>query len=140
MQGAISGAHSVPGNKVGASIIWAVGAVMTYAALDQISDYSPGGLFMLTIVIQIILTLAQSPVWRGRGTIIGYTCLAIDAIFNFGGTMSFMANLDQMGSVQAMASTFFSWSAELPMPLKGVIALFLSAIIAGLPEYLWKLD
>lgn len=113
---------------------------MTYAALDQISSFTPGALFMATIIIQFVLTLGQSPVWTGRGNMLSYTCLLIDTVFNFGGCMAFMANVDQMGSVQSMGVTFFQWSGELPMPLKGVLALFIAAVIAGLPEYLWKLD
>jgi hypothetical protein len=137
-----SGARSVsvPGNKIGAGIIWGLGTFMTYRALDQMSDWTNGTIFMIAIGLQIALTLGQSPVWRGRGHIIGYACLAIDAIFNFGGVLSFVINMDQMGSIHAMASTFFEMDSEMPGPMKGVIALFIAALIAGLPEYLWKLD
>lgn len=134
------GKRDVPGNKVGASIIWGLGTYMTYAALDQMSDQSAGTVFMLAIGLQVVLTLGQSPVWKGRGNAIGYTCLALDALFNFGGVMSFVVDFDQVGSVQALAATFFETSSAMPMPLKGLLGLFLSAIIAGLPEYLWKLD
>jgi hypothetical protein len=133
-------ARDVPGNKIGSAIIWGLGTFMTYAALDQMSDWSRGSLFMLAIGIQIVLTLGQSPIWKGRGNAIGYTCLAVDSMFNFGGVMAFMVNIDQVGSVRAMAATFFEMDSGMPMPLKGLIALFFAAIIAGLPEYLWKLD
>jgi hypothetical protein len=113
---------------------------MTYHALDQISNYSAGALFTMTVVLQLVLTLGQSPVWAGRGGMLSYVCLFIDATFNFGGVMSFMVNVDQMGSVQAMGATFFQWGGDLPLPLKGALALFLAAVIAGLPEYLWKMD
>lgn len=133
-------AGSVPGNKVGSAIIWTVGAVMTYAAFDQISGWSPGTLFIMTVVAQVILTLGQSPVWRGRGNLMSYTCLVVDAVINFGGVMAFMVNVDQMGSVQSLGATFFGWAGELPLPLKGGLALFFAAVIAGLPEFLWRLD
>src|SRR5688500_12945520 len=113
--------HEVPGNKIGAAVIWLTGAYMTYAAFDQMTPWSPGSLFLMTAVTQIILTLGQSPVWRGRGGLIAYTCLLVDAVINFGGVMSFMVNVDAMGSVQSLGSTFFGWSGDLPLPMKGVL-------------------
>jgi len=139
--GTVHGARrNIPGNRIAAGAIWATGAVLTYAALGQISEFSPAQLFLVTLVLQFVLTKAQSPVWHGRGNLIGYTCLFVDTVFNFGGVMAFVANLDQMGSVQALGATFFSSSAAMPMPIKGVLALFFAAVIAGLPEYLWELD
>lgn len=132
--------RSVPGNKLGATAIWGVGAWMTYAALDVMSGWSGMQLLLLTIILQVVFTLGQSPVWKGKGDVFGFTLLAADALFNFGGVMSFVIDLDKVGSVQAVAATFFSMDSAMPMLLKGVIALFISAVIAGLPEYLWKLD
>lgn len=132
--------RSVPGNRIGATAIWMVGAWMTYAALDVMSGWSGMQLLILTIILQIVFTLGQSPVWKGRGDIFGYTLLAADALFNFGGVMSFVVDIDKVGSVQAVAATFFSMDSAMPTMLKGVIALFIATIIAGLPEYLWKLD
>jgi len=132
--------RSVPGNKLGGFAIWIVGAWMTYSALDVMSGWSGMQLLLLTIILQIVFTLGQSPVWKGKGGIFGYALLAADTLFNFGGVMSFVVSIDQVGSVQAMAATFFSMDSAMPVVLKGFIALFISAIIAGLPEYLWKLD
>jgi hypothetical protein len=133
-------ARNVPGNKVGAGIIWTAGAVMTYQFFDQITSVEGPGILLVAIVCQLVLTLAQGPVWRGRGGAIGYTALFIDAVINFGGVMFYLANIDQAGSVQAIMSSFFGMSGELPMIVKAVLALAIAAIVAGLPEYLWKLD
>lgn len=132
--------RDVPGNKLGGFAIWIVGAWMTYAALDVMSGWSGLQLLLLTIVLQIVFTLGQSPVWKGRGSVFGYALLAADTLFNFGGVMAFIVDIDKVGSVQAMAATFLQMDSTMPLLLKGVIALFISALIAGLPEYLWKLD
>lgn len=132
--------RDVPGNKVGAAIIWITGAYMTREFLGQITPLESGALLLWAFVIQVVLTLGQSPVWRGRGDAISYTCLIADAVINFGGVMFFMANIDDSGSVQALSGAFFGSSGEWPLFVKGLLALFFAAIIAGLPEYLWKLD
>jgi len=134
------GGRSVPGNKVAASIIWGIGCIMTYAALDQMTDWNPGALFGLTLALQIILTVGQSPVWSGRGSMISYALLVVDAVINFGGTMAILVNIDQMGSAMALTATFTGWQGIWPMWIKGVLALVAAAIVAGLPEFLWKLD
>lgn len=131
---------NVPGNKIGAGIIWTIGCIMTYAALDQMTEWGPGTLFGVSLALQAVLTFGQSPVWSGRGSIIAYAMLGIDAVINFGGTMAVLVNLDQMGSVQALTTTFADYNGAWPMWLKGIIALAAAALVAGLPEFLWKLD
>lgn len=133
-------ARSVPGNKVGAGVIWVVGAVMTYQFFDQITEATGGGVLMVAVVCQLVLTLAQGPVWRGRGGAISYAALFVDAVINFGGVMFYLANIDQAGSVQAIMSSFLGMSGEMPMIVKATLALIVAAIVAGLPEFLWKLD
>lgn len=131
----------IPGNKVAAGLIWGLGCFMTVAALSQAAppEMSQGVIVGLALGLQVVLTLGQSPVWAGRGGLISYVLLATDAIINFGGTMAVLANIDDVGSVQAMSATFIGYSGEWPMVVKGVLALFVSAVIAGLPEYLWSL-
>ena len=132
--------RDVPGNKVGAAVIWVIGAYMTYEFFGQITPLAAGQLLLLTMAVQIVLTLGQSPVWRGRGSLISYALLAVDTVINFGGVMFFMANIDQAGSVQALSGALLGSSAPWPIFAKGLLALFFSAVIAGLPEFLWKLD
>lgn len=131
---------NVPGNKIGAFIIWVIGCAMTYAALDQMTEWGPGSMFGFSLALQAVLTFGQSPVWSGRGSLISYAMLGIDAIINFGGTMAVLVNLDQMGSVQALTATFAEYQGDWPMWLKGIVALGAAALVAGLPEFLWKLD
>jgi len=135
----VAGRRDLPGFRIGAAVVWLIGAVMTYNFFAQTSDLGTGWLLLLTIGVQIVLTLAQSPVWHGRGSLISYTAIAVDALINFGGVMYFVANIDQAGSTQALMSVF-GVSGGWPMPLKAVLAAFLSAVVAGLPEYLWRLN
>lgn len=138
--GSAFGRGQVPGNKVGAGIIWIVGCVMTYAAIDQATPWPAGWVLVAAVALQVVLTVGQSPVWAGRGSLISFTLLALDTIINFGGTMAIFANLDDVGSVQALTATFGGFSGEWPMWIKGCVALFFAAVVAGLPEFLWKLD
>jgi hypothetical protein len=132
---------NMPGNKIAAGLIWGLGCFMTIAALSQAAppEMSGGAIMALAIGLQVVLTLGQSPVWAGRGGLISYVLLGTDAIINFGGTMAVLANIDDVGSVQAMTATFVGYGGEWPMFVKGLLALFVSAVIAGLPEYLWSL-
>lgn len=134
------GPRNVPGNKLAGAIIWVIGCVMTYAALDQMTAWGAGTLLVLSVLLQYVLTIGQSPVWRGRGDGISYALLVVDAVINFGGTMAVLANLDQMGSVQALGSTFAGYAGVWPTWLKGMVALVAAGLVAGLPEFLWKLD
>lgn len=131
---------TITGNRVASAVVWGVGAAMTYAALDQMTEWGAGGVFLGAITLQGTLTWGQSPVWKGRGGAIAYALLALDAVINFGGTMAVLSNIDQMGSVQALGATFADYSGPWPMWLKGVVALVFSAIVAGLPEFLWELE
>lgn len=128
------------GTKIGAVVIWLIGTVMTYAALDQMTDWEGGKTLMAAVALQVVLTVGQSPVWRGRGGVISYVMLAVDAVINFGGTMAILANIDQMGSVQAITATFLDYSGDWPGWLKGLLALVAAAFVAGLPEFLWHMD
>lgn len=126
--------------KIAAGIIWVMGCIMTYAAIDQMVDWGSGAILMFALALQAVLTAGQSPVWRGRGSLISYALLLVDTIINFGGTMAVLVNVDDVGSVQALAATFAAYSGEWPLWIKGLLALGVSAMIAGLPEFLWKLD
>jgi hypothetical protein len=136
----LGGAPRVPGNRAASAVIWGVGLVMTYAALDQATAWSAAAVAGVAVALQAVLTLGQSPVWRGRGGLISYALLALDTVINFGGVMAIMANIDDVGSVQALTATFGGWQGEWPAALKGALALLAAAVVAGLPEFLWKLE
>lgn len=134
----MSGGSALPGYRIIAVVIWATGLFMTYNFFDQIVDLGAGGVILSAAVAQVILTWAQSPVWNGRGGLIGWVALFIDALINFGGIMFFVAGIDRAGSVVALAGSFGASEGEWPMWVKAIIAMALSAIVAGLPEYFWK--
>jgi hypothetical protein len=134
----ISGGGTLPGYRIIAGVIWATGLFMTYNFLDQITELGAGQTVIAAVVCQVILTWGQSPVWNGRGGLIGWVALSLDALINFGGIMFFVANIDQAGSVIALAGSFGADGGDWPMWVKAIIALVLSAIVAGLPEYFWK--
>jgi hypothetical protein len=131
------GGATLPGYRIIAGVIWATGLFMTFNFFDQITELGVGQTLLAAMVCQVILTWGQSPVWSGRGGLIGWVALSLDALINFGGIMFFVANIDQAGSVIALAGSF-GVSGEWPMLVKAIIALVLSAIVAGLPEYFWK--
>lgn len=140
MRGGEGRGLNLPANRVAAGIIWCLGLVMTTAALGQMTPLLNGLiLFGLAVGLQIALTVGQTPVWEGRGSLFAYVLLGIDTVINFGGTMAMLVNVDQVGSVQALQATFLGGAGAWPMWAKGVLALMVSAGIAGLPEYFWNI-
>ena len=129
--------HSVPGHKIVSVLVWALGCFMTHQFFLQIR-FGGEFTFLLAVVVQLVLTVAQGPVWAGRGNIISYTALALDALINFGGVLAFVSNIDQSGSFQAFTGSLIGWTGNLPFWFEGLAACFLSAIVAGAPEALWK--
>ena len=128
---------SVPGNRIVSVLVWGLGCYMTHQFFVQIR-FGGEFTFLLAVIVQLVLTVAQGPVWAGRGNIVSYTALALDALVNFGGVLSFVANVDQSGSFQAFTGSLIGWTGNLPFWFEGLAACFLSAIVAGAPEALWK--
>jgi hypothetical protein len=131
-------ARSLPGAKIAAVLVWLTGLSMTAVAVYEMTFWPQSQTFFAAIVLQLALTLIQSDVWIGRGGIFPYSALAIDTTINFGGVMALLANVDNVGSVQAITATFLGYQGDWPMIVKGALALAASALIAGLPEFLWK--
>jgi hypothetical protein len=125
--------------KAAALVIWILGLGMTYAAINQMTTMNSFMAALLAVSVQLALTVGQGPVWAGRGGVFAYSLLVIDAIINFGGVMAIFVNVDQVGSVQALQATFIGTSSMWPMWVKGIVALVISAGVAGLPEYFWSL-
>lgn len=144
----MSGGVALPGYRPIAVLMWGTGLYMTYQFLYQIvgAGLGMGWTFITSLILQIILTYGQSPVWNGRFGAIGVTCLLVDALINFGGVMFFIANIDRAGSVVALVGSFGvqvsnvggAASLDWPMGVKAIIALVFAAMIAGLPEFFWK--
>ena len=131
------GVRTISGSKLTSVMIWGVGCYMTHAFFTQMNFGGDYRLF-LAVVIQVVLSIGQSPVWSGRGNILSWALLIADAVINFGGCMSFSAGLDKTGSVQALLGSFAGWTGDIPTFIEAFLALFIAAIVAGLPEYLWK--
>jgi hypothetical protein len=133
--------------KIVAIVVWLFGTIMTFNFMNQTTSGSWEFIQLAAISfgIQLVLTLGQSPIWTGSTktwqiSAMSLFCLVSDVLINFGGALSVMAQVDASGSIQAFSSTFFGTSADFPMWVKGMLALIVSIAIAGLPEYLWRLD
>jgi hypothetical protein len=127
-----------PGRRIAATVVWLLGAYMTAVVITEMTGASGFAVIMGGAAFQLVLTFTQSRVWVGKGDLISYTALLIDAIVNFGGVFSIVVNIDKVGSVQALTITITGYSGDWPMWAKALVALGISAIIAGLPEKLWK--
>lgn len=132
-----SGVRSVSGAKVASAAIWVIGCYMTHEFFTQMNF---GGQYRLAlvIIIQLILTAGQSPVWYGRGSVISVALLVADALINFGGCLAFTSQLDQTGSIQAFQQSFVGRSGDIPGLVEAIVAACIAALVAGLPEYLWR--
>jgi hypothetical protein len=126
-----------PGRRIAAAVVWLLGAYMTAVVMTELTGASGFTAIVAGAALQLVLTFTQSRVWVGKGDMIAYAALAVDAIINFGGVMAVMVNIDRVGSVQALTATI-GYNGAWPMWAKGIMALGVAALIAGLPEKLWK--
>ena len=138
MERTMGAVREIPGRKVAAVVVWLLGCFMTAVVITELTEVQGFGAFAAGAALQLVLTFTQSRVWSGRGDIIAYAALAVDAAINFGGVMSVIVNIDRVGSVQALTATMVGYSGAWPMWAKGLLALIIAALIAGLPEKLWK--
>jgi len=135
--------------KLMAIVVWLFGAMLTYVFLGEAAgdmlDFVP--LVALSLGTQIVLTLGQSPIWVSRAgkntpqiVFMSTFCLVLDVIINFGGAIDVTSKLQVVDSVRDIFATFFGTTPSWPTWVSGIIALIVSAAIAGLPEYLYNLD
>jgi hypothetical protein len=137
-KGFIDAWHKMP--VLAGVLLWLVEVYMAYNFVTPLMPSSSGFFVaLMAFIIQIALTAGQMPVFEGRGGMLSYVCLFIGAVINFGGVMSLMVNIDQVGSVQALQASFGGTPGPWPIQAKAFMGLVFSAILCPTPEYLISL-
>lgn len=126
-------------NKTIAIIIWLTGAWLTGNTLSQMG-VPEGAVMFVAVPLQLALTRAESPIWRGKG----YPKMAIAALL----IDSLIANTPgAFVYTQKIGNTDFWKMIQVlsPNPIDANIgtqfatALGVGAIIAASAEYFWNL-
>lgn len=133
-------------NKTLAIIIWLGGAWLTKLTIEQMG-VSPGISIFIAIPLQLALTRAESPIWRGRG----YPKMAIGALIfdsviaNTPGAFRYTQNIGKTDFwymvqriTQANSSNFQIVDATVGTQF--AMALGIGTILAASAEYFWNLD
>lgn len=136
-------------NKTLAIIIWLGGAWLTKMTIEQMG-VEPGIGIFIAIPLQLALTRAESPIWRGRG----YPKMAIGALIfdsviaNTPGAFRYTQNIgktDFWYMVQKITTSTGPDGHPLPLIQATVgtqlaMALGIGTILAAAAEYFWNLD
>lgn len=134
-------------NRSGAIAIWLIGAYMTAGFLAQVGVVAPMN-FVFGAILQMLLTKAQSPIWRPTIPPIplrtrlrlfkGATAsLVIDAVLNMAGIWPYINNLGN-STVWSMLSEMTASDNAPTVATKGILAFILAVLTAGGSEVLWE--
>lgn len=148
---------NVPPNRAAAVMAWLFSAFTTSALIESVRNYAYGipsvpsdsvlswfvnlalgGYLMAAVAVQLLLTLAESPIWKGqKGTIVSWTFLIIDTLVNAAAIFPFVRVLDKTPVWYMIVTSFESDATYHPLAAL-VLTLFLGAVMAGAPEKLWS--
>lgn len=124
------------GSKAVAILAWSVGVWTTHLFLGVLTENAEWTLGA-ALILQLIMTTGESPLWRGKGRWWHGVVLAFDAITNVGGFFVYVMRLDQTDSWDAF-NRGLGVTGGLD-PLAGlVVSLVLGVLTAAAPEFLWR--
>jgi hypothetical protein len=126
-------------------MIWGVGCGTTYQAflalgLPQGETILSAPALWWAMLFQLGFTLAEQPVFRGKGNIFGYAILALDSAINAGGIYQWVRNIDLTPTYAMLNSAVVNtsgYSVSLGPLADVVISLAVGVLIAFLPEGVW---
>lgn len=132
-------ARGLSTNKITAVLIWLFGAWLTAQALGQLGAPDPFNT-VAGLLIQWVLTKAESPLWRGRGyPPLALAATVVDAAVNSAGAWPYVTHLgatdfwtmirDILHEPQAQPNTFTFVA----------VAVCIGLFVAGSAEYFWNL-
>lgn len=124
------------GGKSVSALSWAIAVYMTE---KFISVLAPGqqNLIIAALLVQAIMTAAESPIWRNEGRWYNWTVLGIDTITNVGGLFVYITRLDQTDSWEAF-NTGLGITGGLHPFAALVVSVVLGILLAATPEFLWR--
>jgi hypothetical protein len=127
--------------KAVALLAWGIGVWTTHMFL-QVLIITPEGqpvewTLFAAILLQLILTAGESPLWRGQGQWWHVLILVADTVTNVGGFFSYMLRLDQTDSWAAFNAGLGTTGGLNPLAAL-VLSLGLGILTAAAPEFLWR--
>lgn len=124
------------GSKAVALLAWSVGVWTTYLFLKVLTEGAEWTLWG-ALVLQLILTVGESPLWRGKGRWWHFVVLLFDATTNVGGFYVYVMRLDKTDSWDAFNAGLGTVGGL--HPLAGLlVSLVLGVLTAAAPEFLWR--
>jgi hypothetical protein len=129
------------GTKAVAVLAWGVGVWTTHLFLQVLIRDSAGNpadwTLFAALVLQLIMTAGESPLWRGQGQWWHIVVLVADSVTNVGGFFAYILRLDQTDSWAAF-NTGLGTSGGLNPLAALILALALGVVTAAAPEFLWR--
>jgi hypothetical protein len=147
--GAVQGLNT---NKVTGIIIWLVGAWLTSQTLGQLKVPDPLNI-IIGLAIQLALTKAESPVWKGKKTpLMGVGAIAVDTSINSSGAWPYVKNIGDTDFWTMIRDIAMAMTPAPPPgtvaapPIEPTIATIVAISVgcglftAAAAEYFWNLD
>lgn len=123
--------------KIAATLIWMAGV---YTTMLCIAGLLPGRsdqtIWIVALLLQFVLTIAQSDFWRGNRQWIAVVAVVTDAAFNAAGLWPIVRNIDQTPIWSMLAAT--GMPADAAGALVFAVTAGVSVFIAATPERLWR--
>lgn len=135
-------------NRAAGAATWLIGAYLTYLFLRTFQGDPLGllGASVVALLAQLLLTLAERPLWRfllrrkgGRFVLASVAMTFVDAALNAAGLYPYMGKLSGT-NVVTMFAEVFELSPAIDKRAALLLAGFLGLIVAGLAEFFWELD
>ena len=123
--------------KIAASLIWLAGVYTTMLCVAGLfPDRSSQTVWGLALLVQFVLTIAQSDFWRGNRQWIASVAVIVDTAFNAAGLWPILRNLDQTPLWSLLLETGLPWEASGAVIF--ALTVGVSVFIAATPERLWR--
>jgi hypothetical protein len=132
--GAASGANW--GGRLIAGMAWGVAVWTTQNFLAVMMDSQESNL-LVAFIIQAIFTVAESPIWAGRGRWYHITVLCIDTVTNVGGIFVYILKLDRTDSWAAFNAGLGTSGGMNPLAAL-ILSIVIGILLAASPEFLWR--
>jgi hypothetical protein len=124
------------GGRLIAAMAWAV-AVWTTQNFLEVMVPDSGNALLVAFIVQAIFTVAESPLWAGRGRWYHIVVLGIDTITNVGGIYVYILQLDKTDSWAAFNAGLGTSGGMNPLAAL-LISIVVGVLLAATPEFLWR--
>lgn len=125
-------------NQPIAAIVWVLACVTTWQLVAAITPGAVWGFQVgAGVLLQVIFTVLERPVLRGRPNKVSGTVLIIDTLVNAGGIFPFALRMSATPTAQ-MISTTFNLSPQMTPPAAFAVSLLFGFLLAAAPEAVWR--